>query len=303
MSRYEEIEAFVRTVDAGSFTAAANQLRVAKSAISRRIQELEQRLGAQLLIRSTRRLSLTEAGRALYERSVTLLADWDEAENVIAKEQTALSGHIRLAAPLSFGVTHLGTALLAFMKQYPNVTFDIDFNDRKVDLISEGVDIAVRIGDLPDSSLIARRLATIKTVVAASPAYIAPYGMPKTPDDLRAMTELRYGYRNKIGWRFSGPEGSTHEIEVNSTLRATNGDFLRDAAVLGQGLVIEPTFILYEDLKAGRLVHLLPDYTLPQIAAYAVYPPTRHLSARVRALVDYLAEHCGGAEPYWDNWG
>ncbi|MEO0982311.1 MAG: LysR family transcriptional regulator [Pseudomonadota bacterium] len=301
MSRYEEIEAFVRTVEAGSFTAAAEQLRLAKSAISRRVQDLERRLGAQLLIRTTRQLTLTDDGGALFERGKRLLEDWREAEDAIGQRAETLAGAIRLAAPLSFGVKHLGPALIAFQEQHPAIRFDVDFSDRRVDLIAEGIDLAVRIGVLEDSSLIARKLAPIKMIAAASPAYLKRYGVPATPSDLKPMGDLRYDNRRADGWTFTSPEGLRETVKLEPVMIASNGDFLADAAIAGAGVTLQPSFILYEALRDGRLVPLLPDHTLPEVGLYALYPPTRHLSKRIRALVDHLAEHCGEA-PYWDDW-
>jgi len=300
MSKFEEIETFVRVVEAGSVTGAATQLRIAKSAVSRRLKELETRLGVQLMTRTTRQLTLTDAGNALYQRSVTLLADWAETESVASDLQTALAGAIRVAVPLSFGVAHLGPAVLDFMNIHPLVDFDVDFSDRKIDLISEGMDLAIRIGDLPDSSLIARKIASISTVAAASPAYLAEHGTPKTPDDLRELKELRYGYRPSATWLYKAPDDTEGQIGMTPRLRATNGEFLRDAAVAGKGILIEPRFIIYENLRDGSLVELLPDYTWPKLSAYAVYPPTRHLSTRVRAFVDFLVERYKGI-PYWET--
>ncbi len=301
MSKYEQIEAFVRTIEAGSFTAAAAHMGVAKSAISRRIQDLEARLGAQLIIRTTRQLTLTEAGQALHQRAARLLADWDETEAAASDSTAALSGSIRIAAPLSFGTEHLGPALLGFMDAHPDVSLDIDFSDRKVDLVADGIDVAVRIGDLPDSGMIARKLAKIRLAAAASPDYISRFGAPERPEDMQIMNELRYGYRAQSRWSYTAPDGQTGHIHMNSTLRSTNGDFLCDAAITGKGVVIEPTFILYKALRSGQLIDLFPGYEWENFAAYAVYPPTRHLSARVRALVDHLISHCGGDTPYWDQ--
>ena len=206
---------------------------------------------------------------------------------------------MRVAAPLSFGVAHLGPAIVAFMAAHPSVEFDIDFSDRKVDLIAEGVDLAIRIGDLPDSSLIARKIASLSTVAVASPAYLQERGMPQTPDDLRALKELRYSYRPSSTWTFKAPDGREGTIEMAARLRATNGEFLRDAAIAGEGLLIEPRFIVYESLKDGSLIEILSDYQWPELSAYAVYPPTRHLSARVRAFVEFLVDRYSGA-PYWE---
>lgn len=300
MNKYEEIETFVRVVEAGSVTAAAKQLRIAKSAVSRRLKELETRLAVQLMTRTTRKLTLTEAGATLYSRFVVLLADWNETESAASDAQAALAGSIRIAAPMSFGVAHLGPAIVEFMGEHPLVEFDIDFSDRKVDLIAEGMDLAIRIGDLPDSSLIARKIASVSTVAAASPAFLQKHGMPKTPEDLKPLKELRYGYRSIAAWSYKGPDGIEGQIEMKPRLRATNGEFLRDAAIAGEGILIEPRFIIYENLRDGSLLELLPDYKWSELKAYAVYPPTRHLSVRVRAFVNFLVERYKGT-PYWEK--
>ncbi len=299
MNKFEEIETFVRVVEAGSITGAANQMRIAKSAVSRRLKELETRLGVQLIIRSTRKLTMTDTGQALYDRSLRLLADWAETEAIASDTQTALAGSIRVAAPLSFGVAHLGPAILDFMKEHPHVNFDIDFNDRIVDLIADGMDVAVRIGDLPDSSLIARKLANICMVAAASPAFLNQNGVPQSAKDLKGIPHLAYGYRPSSIVDYTSPDGTEGKTELKPRLRATNGEFLRDAAVVGEGILLVPRFIIFENLRDGSLVEILPDYHWPEISAYAVYPPTRHLSARVRAFVDFIADRFKGT-PYWD---
>lgn len=300
MSKYEEIETFIRVVEAGSLTKAAEQLKIAKSAVSRRLKELETRLGVQLMTRTTRKLTLTDTGETLYNRFVVLLADWEESESAASDAQAALAGSIRIAAPLSFGVAHLGPAIIDFMRKHPLVDFDIDFSDRKVDLIAEGMDLAIRIGDLPDSSLIARKIAAMSMVAAASPTYLKEHGEPQTPDGLKAHRELRYGYRPTSIWPYKTPDGVEGQIEMTPRLRATNGEFLRDAAIAGEGILIEPRFIIHENLRDGSLVEILPSYRWPELSAYAVYPPTRHLSVRVRAFVNFLIERYKGT-PYWEN--
>jgi len=300
MSKYEEIETFIRVVEAGSITQAANQLQIAKSAVSRRLKELETRLDVQLMTRTTRKLTLTDTGETLYNRFVVLFADWAESETAASDAQAALAGSIRVAAPLSFGVAHLGPAAIDFMREHPLVDFDIDFSDRKVDLIAEGMDLAIRIGDLPDSSLIARKITVMSNAAVASPAYLKEHGIPQTPADLQGHKELRYGYRSSASWHYKAPDGVDGKIEMMPRLRATNGEFLRDAATAGEGVLIEPRFILYESLRDGSLVEILPDYEWPQVTAYAVYPPTRHLSVRVRAFVSFLIERYKGT-PYWEN--
>ncbi|MFC7290563.1 LysR family transcriptional regulator [Hirschia litorea] len=301
MSKYEELEAFARTVEAGSFTAAAKQLGVAKSAVSRRIQDLEARLDTQLIVRTTRKLTLTDQGRAFFERARVLLCDWEETEAIVSQNQKSISGIIRISAPLSFGVSHLGPALIEFQQLHPAIHLDVDFTDRRVDLISEGIDVAIRIGHLPDSGLIARKIANIRTIAVASPDYISHHGMPQTPDDLKGLFELRYSLRNTHRWSYVSPDGVPGELEIPPKLSASNGEFLRDAAIAGMGVLLEPSFLLYDDIRAGKLVQILPEYSWDELGAYAVYPPIRHLSARIRAIVDHIAKHCGGQKPYWDD--
>ena len=299
MSRLEEMEAFVRTVEAGSITAAADQLKLAKSAVSRRLKEFEARLGVQLLNRTTRRISLTPDGEALYRRGKTLLDDWDNAESVVQSGQGELTGLVRLTAPLSFGVRHVGPALLDFADDNPGINFDVDFSDRQVDLLSEGIDLAIRIGALADSSLVATRLAPISMIAAASPAYLDTTGSVAIPEDLTGCRELRYAYRRESSWVFTPKAGIQHAVEMKPILHSTSGDFLTEAAVCGMGIVIQPSFLLLNEIERGDIVRLLPDYRLPSLGLYAVYPPTRHLSRRVRALVDFLKARFGSSQT-WD---
>lgn len=298
MSRYEEIEAFVRTIEAGSFTQAAQQLGVTKSAISRRLSDLETRLGTQLVLRTTRSLSLTDAGNALFQRAVQLLSDWQEAETATMSQTAALSGRIRLSAPLSFGVKYLTPALLDFMNTHQGVNFDVDFSDRHIDLITEGVDVAIRIGTLSNSSLVARKLASIDMVAAASPKLLDQLGRPETPNDLKKFNELRYTNRPNTTWQFTDSTGKTGELSLKSSLQANNGNFLTEAAIEGHGITIEPLFLLCDALRDGTLEIVLPSYKWADISAYAVYPPTRHLSVRVRALVDFLVDRFKESPPW-----
>jgi len=301
MNRYEEIETFVRTVEAGSFTAAAAQLGVAKSVVSRRIHELEQRLDVQLMVRSTRKLSLTDEGQALYNRVIPLLADWEEAEASAGHQQAALHGVIRISLPLSFGRAHIGKVLLGFQLAHPDVSFDVDFTDRKVDLIAEGFDLAVRIGDLPDSTMVARKLAPITSVAVASPQYLKLHGIPQNPEDLKAHRELRFGLRQRKGWLYVAPDGAQGEIEMQSMLRANSGDFLCDAAIVDHGVVILPRFIAHPALVSGELVELLPGYQWSALNAYALYPSSKHLPRRVRELVDHLVADCAEGSLPWER--
>lgn len=289
---------FVKTVEAGTITAAADQLDLDKSIVSRRIKALETRLGAQLLNRSTRTLSLTEAGRQFFARATVLLADWREMEDEAADADCALAGQIRIAAPLSFGLAHLGPELIRFNALHPDILLDVDFSDRKVDLISEGFDIAIRIGRLDDSTLIARKLGDVKIVVAAAPDWIKRHGPVNDPEDLPDAPELVFGLRDGKAWAYQTPDGGSGSLRTQLRMRASNGDFLREAAIAGQGVVFEPDFILCDAIRDGRLVQLIPDIQFNSPSVYAVWPPTRHVSRRVRALIDYLVHAFRGTPPW-----
>lgn len=301
MHRLEDLQAFVAVVEAGSFTAAADRLGMAKSAVSRRLSGLEERLGVQLLQRTTRRLNLTDTGRSFYERSARILADLDEAEAAVHQEHGELRGKLRIALPLSFGIRHMCKPIAEFAQLHPRVTFDLDLNDRRVDLLQEGADLALRIGRLSDSSLIARRLFDSHTVICASPGYLEQYGAPQTPAELREHRCLVYGnLSDPSRWAARDANGVEQSVDVNAVLTATSGDFLSQLAARGQGIVMQPTFIAGELIKEGALLPLLTDHEWPTVPAYAVYPPTRHLSFRVRTFIDFLVDHFAGV-PYWDE--
>jgi DNA-binding transcriptional LysR family regulator len=302
MDRFSDMRLFVRVVEAGSLSAAAERLEIAKSAASRRLAELETRLGVELLHRSTRRMRLTESGQAYYEHCVRILADVEEAEQSISRAHGALRGRLRVALPLSFGLLQLAPLIEAFMRRHPELAFDLDFNDRQVDLLQEGVDVAIRIANLTDSSLIARRLAGIRHLVCASPDYLAAAGVPRRPADLARHACLVYGNSaNPDVWHYHGPTGEAGSVRVPTRLRANNGDMLVMAARAGQGIVMVPTFFLHESLIAGDLVPVLTDYSWPELSVHALYPPTRHLSTRARAFVDYMAEAMAGTPP-WERY-
>ncbi len=301
MHKFEDLQAFVAVVEAGSFTAAADRLDLAKSAISRRVSALEERLGVQLLRRTTRVLNLTETGSSFYEHSARILADLEEAEAAVQQEHGELRGTLRVALPLSFGVRHMCKPIAAFSKLHPKVEFDLNLNDRRVDLIEEGVDVALRIGRLQDSSHIARRLFDVRAVVCASPHYLKVHGEPQTPDDLRNHRCLVYSNLADPGrWGYKDEDGNVLKVGVQPVMSASSGDFLANAAAHGMGLVIQPTFIASESIRRGNLVPVLTKYDWPISPAYAIYPPTRHLSYRVRAFIDFLAERFSGT-PQWDR--
>lgn len=288
MSQFEELTAFVTVVDRGSFSKAAEQLGLVKSAISKKVTDLENRLGVKLLNRTTRRLNLTAPGKDFYERAKQILADVAEAEAAVSDEHAALSGTLKIAAPLSFGVRYLMPIVEDFLKENSALHIDIDFNDRQVNMVEEGFDVAVRLGQLQDSSLMARKFADFSAYLCASPAYLKAHGEPQTPADLQQHQALIYSNRGKH-WQFSDAKGHQYKVQMASRLHANNGDALKAAAEAGLGLVMLPSFIVNDAIKTKRLRILLPDYKAYDIAAYAVYPQTRYVSQRVRVFIDYLA--------------
>lgn len=301
MDRLIAFESFVAVVEAGQFSAAAERLGLGKSVISRRIAELEEHLGARLLQRTTRRLSLTEAGREFYPRALQLLEDLAEAEQSVASGQQALSGRIRLATPLTFGLLHLAPLISRFLLEHPGVVLDLDMDDSQVNLIQEGVDLALRIGDLEDSSMIALPLAPVRALLVASPDYLARHGTPATPEDIGDHPALCYSnLPDPERLRLFDREGRKHRVTLKPRLLANNGDLLLAAAGAGLGLCISPSFIAYRAIAEGRLVPILRDYTLATATAYAVYPSRRFVPLRVRALVAYL-QQAFGDNPYWDE--
>ncbi|MEO1494494.1 MAG: LysR family transcriptional regulator [Pseudomonadota bacterium] len=301
MDRFEDLRAFVQVVESGSLTNAAKALQVATSAVSRRVKDLERRLGAQLLQRTTRKMRLTAAGETFHTRAVQILQALEEAETEVGDGNRTLSGPLRIAAPLSFGRSHLGPILIEFARTHPGLELDIDFSDRMVDLVAEGQDLAVRIGTLADSSLIARKLADVRMVVSAAPSFWEEHGLPETPADLSGVPALCYtGSERNETWRYETAEGVAGTVQVSPTMWSTNGDFLRDAAIAGQGMVLQPSFIVSEAVRAGHLVPVLRDCTWAGVTIYVVYPQTRHLSARARAFIDFAREKIGPV-PDWED--
>ena len=300
MEPHSSLSVFVRIAETGSFSAAARDLGVSKSAASKKVAALEERLGARLFNRTTRRLSLTEVGAAFLERAQRILAELQEAEAAVSMLTAEPRGTLWVNAPMSFGILHVAPALPGFMAKYPELVVSMDLNDRRVDLVEEGYDLALRIADLPDSSLIARRLVPARQVVCASPDYWARRGTPVHPRDLGGHNCLIYTYLSSVNeWRFRDGDRSL-SVRIDGTLRANNGDVLRQAAIAGLGVYLGPTFIVGEDLRAGRLVAALEPFAEDALSVYAVYPHRRHLSAKVRAFIDYLAGYLG-SQPYWDR--
>jgi DNA-binding transcriptional LysR family regulator len=290
MDRWAAMESFVRIVEAGSFVAAAERVGLSTSSLSRQITELEQHLGVRLLNRTTRRLSLTESGQSYYERCVTLLADVQEAEAIAGQAAAQPRGTVRLTCSHNMAEKRVAPAIAAFVARYPDVKFDLVIADRIVDLVDEGFDLAIRVGQVGSDRLVARRLGSMQLLLCAAPAYLARYGAPRTPQELAGHNALSYAYAGTPRvWRFTDAAGTLLEVRVAGSLHANSGDALRSAAEAGLGLICEPDFLVGDALRDGRLVHLLPEYQGPGGDIWAVYPSRRHLSLKVRLFVDHIA--------------
>ena len=292
--------ALVRVAEAGSFAGAAARMGLAKSIVSRRVARLEAGLGAKLLTRGAGGAQLTATGEEYRRRAAAILADLEAAREAVAHAASGLAGPIRLTAPLSFGTLHLAPALADFAAGHPGIELDILLDDAAVDLVGGGFDLAVRIGNLPDSSLVARRIAPVRSALLASPAYLAARSEPRVPRDVAGHDVLLYA--NAERWRFR-VAGRWEQVRGKVRMRANNGALLCQAAAAGLGLVALPTFIAAPAIAGGALVPLLPDHPLEEAGLHAVMPPGRAVPARVRALVDALAARFG-PEPSWDPcWG
>lgn len=300
--RLEELRTFVAVVDAKGFGAAADRLGLVKSAVSRRIKDLEERLGVQLINRTTRQISLTETGAEFHGRSLRILADLQEAEDMASVGGAVPTGQLRVTAPMSFGTHCLAPALPAFLEAHPLISLDVELNDRMVDVVGEGFDLALRISRLKDSTLVARKLAPIRHAACASPAYLRLHGAPKVPQDLARHHGIAYSNVDaRLYWQFREPGGEDPvSVDVPTRLRLNNGDAIREAAVAGLGVAVLPTFIAHRAVVEGDLRVILPDCARPPIALYALYPSGRNLPAKVRSFVDFLAARFGPT-PYWDK--
>jgi DNA-binding transcriptional LysR family regulator len=300
--RFEDLRTFVAVAQARSFAAAALRLGVAKSAVSRRIQELEARLDAHLISRSTRSVNLTEAGRAFLERATAVLADLEAAEGLARQAAQEPVGALRILAPASFGRLHLMPLVCSFLEQHARLSIELSLDEGFVDLQAEGFDMAVRLGNLPDSTLSARRLGTIRRVACASPAYLRRFGTPLTPQDLAPHRGLAYSLAEpQQYWRFVDPRtGQEQRVQPHVRLTANSGEALCEAALAGAGITVLPTFIIHSHVAAGRLVPLLLPFEKPAIGLHAVFPSPRQVPAKARAFVEHLAARCS-ANPYWDR--
>ena len=292
MDKFDELQTFIRVVESGGISAAAERMGIAKSAVSRRLQELENRLDAQLLQRTTRRIHLTDAGREFYQRSLRILEELEEAEQSLQSGQQALGGRLRLNAPLSLGLRHLLPVIELLQAQHPQLVFDLNLDDREVNIIEEGVDLLLRVGSLEDSSLVARPLCPIQFSYCASPDYLASRGEPKRPEDLSAHDGIGY---NLV------PESQQWQLgKPHIRFSTNNGDMILRAAEAGMGIALLPTFICHEALQQGQLQPILQQYTPPPLQLYALYPSRHHLPRRVRELVDFLVVWFAEGPP-WDG--
>ena len=290
MANISELEIFVTVVDTRSFTAAAEELGVSKSHVSKQVSALEDRLGAQLLHRTTRSLSLTDAGHAFYERGALVLEQLEEAERAVMQLQTKPRGRLKVSVPMTFGVRYISPIVAEFLEQYPEIKVELDLSDRKVDLVDEGFDLAIRIGELQDSSLMVRKLAPATRYCCASPAYLEKHGTPEQPAELAEHECLEYAYGRLNTWQFVNEQGEEQFVQVDGRLRANNGEVLVDSCVAGLGVALVPDFMLGDHLQAGRLVRILDQWMEWRAGVFALYPHNRHLSAKVRHFVDFLVD-------------
>jgi len=288
MDKLAGMRAFVKVVEHGSFSDAARSLRLSRSAVSKYVMELEQDLGVQLLNRTTRSASPTENGRAYYERLVAILAELEEADSAVTRLAVEPRGLLRINAPMSFGTIHLSPAIAEFIEKYSQLQVQLALSDEQIDAVQEGFDVTLRIAELASSSLIARRLLGVQRVFCAAPAYIKARGAPLHPKDLKNHDCLAYGFlATGNQWKLTGPDGE-HWISVPWRLCANNAEVLKQAAVAGRGIALLPTFIAGSALDSGALLPVLESYRAPEIGLYAIYPPTRHLSSKVRVFIDFL---------------
>jgi DNA-binding transcriptional LysR family regulator len=295
------MEVFVEVVRKEGFARAAEALDTSPANVTRYVSDLEAHLHTRLLNRSSRKMSLTASGEALFERAKSILDDVAEAEAIVASATMQPRGLLRINAPLSFGILHLAPLWPRFMAQYPDVQLDVALIDRVVDIVEEGYDMAIRISRTGSASHVARKLATSHNIVCAAPAYLEQHGTPRVPADLEQHRCIGYSYAATADeWAFTDEKGLAHPVKVPCVMHTNNGDTARAAALGGLGVIWQPGFLIGEDLRAGRLIRLLPEFTLPDIDIQAVYPSRRHLSAKVRVMIDFLVEAFRDTPP-WDR--
>jgi DNA-binding transcriptional LysR family regulator len=301
MDRLRAFEVFVAVVARQGFARAAEALDTSPANVTRYIAELEAHLGTRLLNRHSRKLSLTDSGQALYERARSILDEVAEAEALSASHTLQPRGRLRVNAPVSFGILQLAPLWPKFLKKHPEVELEVSLIDRVVDLVEEGFDLGIRISRTGSTTHIARKLAVSRNIVCAAPGYLRQHGRPKAPADLAAHACIGYTFSaTGDDWHLFDAHGQEHVVKVPSVMRANNGDTARAAALAGVGVIWQPSFLVGDDLRAGRLVPLLPGYRMADIDILAVYPSRRHLSAKVRVMIDFLADAFNGTPP-WDR--
>jgi DNA-binding transcriptional LysR family regulator len=299
MSKIQEMSSFAAVVEAGSFVAAADVTGLSKTAVSRHISDLEQRLGVRLLHRTTRRLSLTDEGRTFFTRVKDVLSAIDEAESELTARSVEPSGLVRVNAPLTFGTMHLAPLWAPFVDAHPKVSLDVTLSDRTVDLVEEGYDLAVRIATSPGSNVVSRKLASTRVVLCASPRYLQAHGTPQHPRDLSKHAVISYAYwSGGDEWTFTGPQGPV-SVKVRSRIHANNGDTCRIAALADQGIILQPDFLIGADLRRDTLVELLPKFRSVELGIHVVYPTRKHLPLKLRRLIDFLV--AAFRSPAWQS--
>jgi len=291
---------FAKVAEAGSFAGAAAELGLSKATVSKAISRLEGHLGERLFHRTSRRLSLTETGRVLSVRAAQILADAEAVEAEALAQSATPRGRIRMAAPMSFGVEHLAPALPDFFQAYPEISIDLDLSDRTVELVGGGFDLALRIAALSDSSMVARRLCNVRRLLVGAPDYFASRGRPSHPRDLAAHACLGYSYLpSGDSWQFFGPSGEEHEVAVTGPLRANNADALMPALRAGLGLAVQPEFVVWRDLRAGRLEAVMGEWSAPPVALNIVMPPGGPRPPKVTALIEFLVRRFSERSASW----
>lgn len=301
MDRLTSIAVFVAAAEDGSLSGAARRFGLSASMAGKHVSSIETDLGVRLMQRSTRKLHLTDVGQAYYARCKRILEEYEDANREAGDAQQSVQGVLRVAAPITFGAMHLGQVVARYMEQHPRVGVEVMLNDRYVDLLAEGVDVAIRIGRLLDSDLVARRLAPCSMVVCAAPSFLERHGVPRTIEDLRRAPRLAFSEAISSGdWTLSDPDGQPHVIDGPIRLAANNTEMLLSAALAGGGVTYGPSFVFGRAIAAGDLVALLPDHQPTELTIHAVYPTKRHVSLKLRSFVEHLIASFGGVPP-WDR--
>jgi len=300
MGQLEDMALFVRIVEAGGISKASKQLSLAKSAVSRRLTDMEHKLKTPLLLRTTRKWNLTDAGNIYYQQAKNILDDVSNLNAEITENPGSLEGTLKISAPLSFGLLHLSQIVGAFSSRHPDLTIKLDLTDRQVDIVEEGYELAIRISDLKDSTLRAKKINTVRHSLVASPEYIKKYGTPLSPEGLEEHAFLRFNLSAQAKIHLYANDGKKIAINTQNKIESNSGDYLKEMAIQGHGITYLPTFLVHDAICESQLIKVLPEYTLPKLSIYAVYPNNRFLSQKTRAFIDFVFDHCSG-QPYWDN--